>query len=89
VIPREYSATGETTPIAAPMMATTLPSTHWFLFDGCTSETNIASGRGLLEMYICHACGFVEWHCHDPNSIPIGPEYMTDIVDYGPDAPYR
>jgi hypothetical protein len=47
------------------------------------------SGRGLLEAYVCTACGFVEWYCHDPEAIPIGPEYMTEIVDYAGEAPYR
>jgi hypothetical protein len=50
---------------------------------------NIAAGRGLLEMDICSQCGAVEWYCHDPESIPIGPEYMSDIVDYSASEPYR
>ena len=45
--------------------------------------------RGLIARYICSACGLVELYCEDPESIPIGPEYMSDIVDYGPDKPYR
>ena len=45
--------------------------------------------RGLIARYICSSCGLVEMHCEDPESIPIGPEYMSDVVDYGPDKPYR
>jgi hypothetical protein len=44
--------------------------------------------RGLIARYICSGCGFVELFCEDPESIPIGPEYMSDIVDYSP-KPYR
>lgn len=45
---------------------------------------------GTLELYICAACGFVEWYCHDPSSIPIGPAYMTEIVDHDSShVPYR
>ena len=46
-------------------------------------------GRGLLENYICKGCGFIEWYCADPDKIPIGPEFMTDEIDYDQDAPYR
>ena len=45
--------------------------------------------RGLIARYICSGCGFVELFCEDPESIPIGPEYMSDIVDYGGNKPYR
>ena len=38
--------------------------------------------RGKLSLYICTGCGFTETYCDDPASIPIGPEYMTDVVDY-------
>ncbi len=39
--------------------------------------------RGWLEAYVCRACGFVEWYCCDPDKLPIGPEYMTELVDVG------
>ena len=44
---------------------------------------------GFLEMFICRKCGFVEWYCANPEHIPIGPQFMTEIVDYGSDSPYR
>jgi len=44
---------------------------------------------GLLEVYVCRKCGFVEWYCSDPERIPIGPVYMTEDVDYESDTPYR
>jgi hypothetical protein len=47
--------------------------------------------HGLIARYICAGCGAVELYCEDPESIPIGPEYMSDIVDYGGSGgePYR
>jgi hypothetical protein len=44
---------------------------------------------GTLEVYVCVGRGFLEWYCQDPESIPIGPEYMTDAIDYGERTPYR
>ena len=52
-------------------------------------QSHVVRGRGVLEMYICTSCGFVEWYCQDPESIPIGPENMSEIVDYTPTEPYR
>ena len=46
-------------------------------------------GFGVFEAYICKKCGFVEWYCHAPEEIPIGPEYMTEEIDLEGDAPYR
>jgi hypothetical protein len=93
VIPREYTATGgdHSSEKVAPMSATHMPDVaQKLLFRGNKVRTpDIATGVGLLEMYICSQCGFVEWYCHDPESIPIGPEYMSDIVDYSASEPYR
>ena len=44
--------------------------------------------RGILSRYICTRCGFTDVYCDDIESIPIGPEYMTDIVDYGGKGPH-
>ncbi len=44
---------------------------------------DVSRPRGLLARYICWRCGFAELYCEDPASVPIGPEHMTDIVDYG------
>lgn len=44
---------------------------------------------GILEMYICVACGFTEWYCRDPHSIPIGKAYGTEAISVAPTAPYR
>jgi DNA-directed RNA polymerase subunit RPC12/RpoP len=50
---------------------------------------DLSQPRGLIARYICSTCGFVELFCENPESIPIGTEYMSDIVDYGGDKPYR
>jgi hypothetical protein len=42
----------------------------------------IREPRGRMSRYICAACGLTETYCDDPATIPIGPEYMTDVVDY-------
>ncbi|MGE0870575.1 MAG: hypothetical protein AB7P03_18565 [Kofleriaceae bacterium] len=47
------------------------------------------SGFGILEAYACRSCGFVEWYCQDPEKIPIGPEYMTELIDVSGGSPFR
>jgi hypothetical protein len=93
VIPREFSATGGdyVHEQVAPMAATHAPSvTPKLLFKGSTVSTpNIEHGYGRLELYICKACGEVAWHCPDPAAIPIGPAYMTELVDHTQTGPYR
>jgi hypothetical protein len=84
-IPREHDNT------PAPMVLTHPVSTTR-MFVSQDLEAVVPShrlGLGLLETYVCAACGFVEWYCHDPSSLPIGPEYMTEIVDYTGEQPYR
>jgi hypothetical protein len=85
VIPREYSQVALTSRLevgAIPMAVTN------HVRRGEIRRT-ADSSRGLLETYICTSCGFVEWYCNDPESIPIGPEYMSEIVDVGGGPPYR
>ena len=53
------------------------------------AASNVKGGYGRLEAWACLACNFVEWYCQDTDRIPIGPEYMTELVDYESDAPYR
>jgi hypothetical protein len=45
-------------------------------------EPALDQPRGKLSFYVCAACGLTELYCDDPESIPVGPEYMTDVVDY-------
>jgi hypothetical protein len=94
VVPRQHTEyPGEDAQLRniAPMYATTKPLVvgQWFSTPYVTGSPSPDDGRGLLEMYICSRCGFVEWYCHDVEKIPIGPEYNTSVIDYGSDTPYR
>ena len=45
---------------------------------------------GILDMYVCRACGLTEWYCRDPQNVPIAPELATEIVNVDPPGgPYR
>jgi hypothetical protein len=96
-IPREYTATDggvSTRSVIAPMALTVRPvvSKRGLLSGGGNeaSEPDVRRhSRGTLEVYVCVGCGFLEWYCQDPESIPIGPEYMTEAIDYGGRTPYR
>jgi hypothetical protein len=91
VVPRELSASiARGIPEAAPMTATLRPDvTTRALLGTSVAYPSIHGGAGQLEMYICRTCGLVEWHCVDPEAIPIGSEYMTEVVDHSPASPYR
>ena len=94
VIPREYTVaehSANNRPEVAPMTLTQKPRIEVPLFrKGMSVDAPaIARGEGMLETYTCLSCGFVEWYVEDPSEIPIGPEYMSELIDYTPDAPYR
>jgi len=96
VIPREYTVTqgGDwNTPEIAPMTLTQEPRVaERLLLAGNTvnaPRVDRESGHGRLETYTCLACGFVEWWVANPTAIPIGPEYMSELVDYASATPYR
>lgn len=81
-------------PMYAPMYATypvhRKTETHVFSPDTTVVEpAQTSEGLGMLEMYICKRCGFVEWFCLDPAQIPIGPQFMTEEVDSESEQPYR
>lgn len=55
-----------------------------------TIELDAQQGVGLLEAYICRACGFVEWFCADADKIPAHPLLMTEVIDLDDGgSPYR
>jgi hypothetical protein len=91
VIPREFTTSdrdGKT--VVAPMTLTQVPYVTNKLIVGRTVEpVSIKLGDGTLETYTCLACGYVEWWCQNPIQIPIGPEYMSEIVEPVSGAPYR
>ena len=85
-VPREYVGDSDGGhALAAPMLLTHRPL-RWN--DG-EIGTDPRRGFGLLEAWVCLACEAVEWYCRGAAQIPIGPEYMTELVDVDPDAPYR
>lgn len=94
VVPRELTVSvdpdrpyGEFgAPSYAPMFATYAIRSDR---DGKLAPVDARAGFGGLEMYICKGCGFVEWYCHDPGEIPIGPEYMSEEIDVTGTSPYR
>jgi hypothetical protein len=91
VIPRENTAGGGdyVTREVVAMHLTVVPKIKAGFFLGPhAGEPVPRDGRGMLEAYVCRACGYVEWYCTDPENIPIGPEYMTEEVDAG-SGPYR
>lgn len=94
VIPREHTiGAGGDMNVAeiAPMTLTQQPKIEHKVFGKgmAVYSPSVVLGEGMLETYTCLACGYVEWWCEDPSEIPIGPEFMSDLVDYTPDAPYR
>jgi hypothetical protein len=97
VIPREFWATGSGGDHASfsyhvsPMGLTyTFEAKDKWIFKGKNVHPPLARHlRGLLETYVCWQCGHVEWFCNDPTQIPIGPEFMADLIDYSPKEPYR
>ncbi|MCC6999571.1 MAG: hypothetical protein IT370_33505 [Deltaproteobacteria bacterium] len=44
---------------------------------------------GVLEAYVCRQCGFTEWYTVEPEQLPIGEAYGTELIDVGPTTPYR
>jgi hypothetical protein len=91
VIPRELTTTFSGGQGAVPMKLTIVPEVvDGILFGIRVGGPDPRRGSGALETYVCIGCGFVEWYCLDPESIPLGPEYMTELVDYDAgDGPYR
>jgi len=94
VIPREYTVSkgGDwNTPEIAPMTLTQLPNSRTKVFGkgNVIDAPSVGNGKGTLETYTCLGCGHVEWYCQDPTEIPIGPEFMSELVDVGADKPYR
>jgi hypothetical protein len=94
-IPREYTAEAYGVGIlavVAPMALTArFTVARHLLFKGSTvSQPKLSQQScGTLEAYVCAGCGFLEWYCQDPETIPIGPEFMTDAIDYDSPTPYR
>ena len=93
VIPREHSSLrlGEGNgQISAPMFVTHAPTTYrGWISSGVNVIAPEEKGVGLLETYICRACGFVEWYCCDVERIAAHPHLMSELIDYESETPYR
>ena len=75
--PGEY---GDGSQEVGPMSVTAEP--RWVM-----SGRNPSYGKGELVLYVCRTCGFAEWYAEDPQSIPIGEEYKTELLGSSePDA---
>jgi len=90
-IPRELTATGQhnyLNRVASPMAVT---YQHEYQTGPIAGPLALDPRKtyGYLEMYICRGCGFVEWYCSDPENIPIGPQFMTEAIDYDAGGPFR
>jgi len=44
---------------------------------------------GVLDAYVCRACGFVEWYAQEPEKIPIGATFGTSLVEVPGAGPFR
>ncbi|MCA9668613.1 MAG: hypothetical protein KC503_23635 [Myxococcales bacterium] len=77
----------------APLAATFARATRETLFRKRTVEQNkpdLAQPAGVFEAYICRACGLTEIYTRDPETIPIGPEYATELIEVpSGETPFR
>jgi hypothetical protein len=72
------------------MTLTQQPARSQGIFGGIKVHTPyIWNGLGIVECYVCRECGFIEWYCQDPETIPVGAAFNTELVDVTPDSPYR
>jgi hypothetical protein len=52
-------------------------------------EPDLREPAGRFEIHVCRACGYIEWYALDPEDVPIGPEYGTELVDVSGRGPLR
>jgi hypothetical protein len=77
---------------AVPMAVTIQPAVRHTFFTERRDGIGVLDPEkvmGVLEMYICRKCGFTEWYCLDPQNVPIGEGYGTELVTVEPDTPFR
>lgn len=43
---------------------------------------------GTLEAYVCRACGLTELYTKEHDTLPVGPEWGTELFEV-PGTPYR
>jgi hypothetical protein len=87
-IPREVAPMLNTQhQVTTPMAVTFGAQEAGWLGAGIAADTRRAFG--LLEMYVCRGCGYIEWYCSDPERVPIGPQFMTELQEVQSDGPFR
>jgi len=47
------------------------------------NEPDLRDPAGPFEVYVCRGCGFTEWYALEPESVPIGAEYATELAEVG------
>jgi hypothetical protein len=85
-------ATGLEVSRAVPMAVSYAPNVHTSFWSGNPLGVGGLNDRrplGILEMYVCLKCGYTEWYCRDPGSIPIGEQYGTEKIEATEGGPYR
>jgi hypothetical protein len=69
-VPAEFSDAGE-------IVAAVTYDPRWLL-QGL--GRNSRRPRGVLVIYVCRACGYLQWFAKDPDQIPIDEEHCTRLV---------
>jgi hypothetical protein len=46
-----------------------------------SASPDLAHPFGILEAWVCRRCGFVEWYAQQPEQIPVGALFGTQVVD--------
>jgi hypothetical protein len=57
--------------------------------DRSLDEPDLREPAGAFEVYVCRGCGFTEWYALEPENVPIGPEYGTELIDVRGRGPWR
>jgi hypothetical protein len=89
-VPRELTPSrDDAQPMAMPMGIVYQYEVQRGRYQATPLPVDAHKALGMLEVYVCRKCGFVEWYCADPEKIPVGPVYMTEELDYEGESPYR
>jgi len=77
-------------PHLAPLAITFAPAVRdsgfWALR---TAEPTRSTPVGIIEAYVCRACGLTELYTDGAADIPIGPEYGTELIEVSTEGPFR
>jgi hypothetical protein len=76
-------------PHLAPLAVAFAPAVRTGFWSLRTAEPTRSTPVGLLEAYVCRACGLTELYTAGAADIPIGPEYGTELIEVPTDGPFR